>query len=98
MKKATTVSEIAVMVTTAHKGVFFGYATDTAGDRIILRNARVCISWSPDLRGFGGLATSGPNKNCRVGPAVPSMDLRGITSVSTVTPEAIKAWESQPWG
>ena len=95
MKKAP--AETAVMVTTAHKGVLFGYATDTTGDRIILRNARVCISWSSDLRGFGGLATSGPNKNCRVGPAVPSMDLRGITSVSEVTPEAIKAWESQPW-
>ena len=35
--------ERAVLVTTEHRGVFFGYATETDGATITLRNARNCI-------------------------------------------------------
>lgn len=43
--------ERAVLVTTAHRGVFFGYATETGGATIKLRAARLCVYWSTDLRG-----------------------------------------------
>jgi hypothetical protein len=89
--------ERAVLVTTSHRGVFFGYATDTSGDDITLKRARNCLYWSADAKGFLGLTTSGPTSNCRVGPAAPSIDLRGITAVAEVTPEAVKAWEAAPW-
>lgn len=85
-----------VVVTTAHRGVFFGYATDIDGEIIELRAARNCISWSADIRGFMGLAASGPNKNCKVGPAA-NISLRNITSVMECTPEATTAWENAPW-
>lgn len=39
MKKA----ERAVLVTTAHRGVFFGYAKDTTGPTINLSRARMCV-------------------------------------------------------
>jgi hypothetical protein len=85
-----------VLATTEHKGVFFGYATETNGETIKLRAARLCIYWSADLRGFMGLASHGPNKNCKIGPAA-DIELRGVTAVVEVTPEAVKLWEAAPW-
>ncbi len=86
----------AVIVTTAHKGVFFGYATETKGERIELQSARMCVYWTSDLRGFMGLASHGPNKGCRIGPPA-DIELRDITSVVEVTDEAAKKWETAPW-
>jgi hypothetical protein len=89
--------ERAVLVTTAHKGVFFGYATNTKGPTIELRAARLCVYWSTDLRGFMGLASHGPSSSCRIGPPA-DIELRDITSVVEVSPEAITKWEKSPWG
>ena len=89
-------TERAVVVTTEHRGVFFGYTTDTAGEIIALRAARNCLQWSSDIRGFMGLAATGPSKGCRIGPAA-DIELRKITSVVSCTPEATKAWEGAPW-
>ncbi len=94
--KQPTDSERAVLVTTAHKGVFFGYATETGGTTIKLRAARLCVYWSVDLRGFMGLASHGPNAQCKVGPSA-DIELRDITSVVEVSKEAIAKWEKAPW-
>ncbi len=88
--------ERAVVVTTAHRGVFFGYATDTDGEVIHLRAARNCIYWPAENKGFIGLAAMGPVKGARVGPAA-DISLRAITSVVVCTKDAIKAWEAAPW-
>lgn len=85
-----------VVVTTAHRGVFFGYAEETRGDTIHLKRARNCIYWSADVRGFLGLAANGPVKGCRVGPPA-DIELRSVTCVAEVTPDAVKAWEEGPW-
>lgn len=90
-------SERPVLVTTAHRGVFFGYATETGGATIKLRRARLCVSWTSDLRGFMGLASQGPKAGCRIGPAVENIELRDITSISDVSPEAVERWEKAPW-
>lgn len=89
-------AERAVIVTTEHRGVFFGYATDTGGEIINLRAGRNCISWTADVKGFMGLAATGPSKTCKIGPSA-DIELRGITSVMACTPEAIQAWEAAPW-
>lgn len=94
--KTTKETERAVLVTTAHKGVFFGYATETSGTTIKLRSARLCVYWSADLRGFMGLASHGPNNNCKIGPAA-DIELRDITSVVEVTPQAVERWEKSTW-
>jgi hypothetical protein len=85
-----------VLVTTAHRGVFFGYATETSGTTIKLTKARNCVYWSSDVKGFLGLAANGPSKSCRIGPAA-DIELRDITSVSEVTPAATELWEAHPW-
>jgi len=85
-----------VLVTTSFRGVFFGYASDTTGETIELKRARNCIYWAADVRGFLGLAANGPSESCRIGPAA-DITLRGITSVSEVTPEAVQRWEAAPW-
>lgn len=88
--------ERAVLVTTAHRGVFFGYATDTEGETIKLRSGRMCVYWSSDLRGFMGLASHGPNSSCKIGPAA-DIELRAITSVTEVSDGAAEKWEKSPW-
>jgi len=96
-KKPTKNNSRPVIVTTAHRGVFFGYAGDTEGETIKLDRARLCVYWSKDCKGFMGLAANGPTANCRIGPAA-DITLRNITAVLEVTnPEAVKAWERQPW-
>jgi hypothetical protein len=96
-KKTTTkkttkkTTERAVLVTTAHRGVFFGYTSDIDGETIHLRAARRWIYWSADVHGFMGLAATGPTSQCRIGPAA-DIVLRNITAVVAVTPAAVAAW------
>lgn len=85
-----------VLVTTKYRGVFFGYATETSGDRISLRAARNVVYWPAEQKGFLGLAKMGPLKGARVGPAA-DIELREITCVAEVTEEAVARWEEAPW-
>jgi hypothetical protein len=88
--------ERAVLVTTSHKGVFFGYATETSGQIIKLRGARNCIYWPIQNKGFLGLASMGPVNGARVGPPA-DIELRDITCVAECTAVAVAAWEKAPW-
>lgn len=83
-----------VLVTTEFRGVFFGWADDTSGDSVKLTNARNCIYWDSSIGGFGGLASDGPNAQCRIGARVPVLDVRKVTSVAEVTEQAAAAWEN----
>lgn len=85
-----------VVVTTKHRGVFFGYAADTSGEIIDLTKARNCLQWR-GLKGFLDLAVTGPNSSCRIGPAADQLQVRDITSVAVCSPAAIAAWEGAPW-
>jgi hypothetical protein len=85
-----------VLVTTEYRGVFFGYAEDTSGTTIKLKRGRNILYWPEATHGFLGLAAKGPGPGSRVGPAA-DIELRGVTSVAEVTPEAVAAWESEPW-
>lgn len=89
-------NERAVLVTTAHRGVFFGYAKETDGSTISLRAARCCVYWPPGTKGFLGLASSGPGKDAKIGPAA-DIELRDITCVAECTEAAVSAWEAAPW-
>ena len=97
-QKTARVTERAVLVTTAHRGVFFGYANgDIGGDTIILKRARLCSYWSKDMKGFLGLASMGPSSSCRIGQPADSITLLAVTSVSEVSPAAVEKWEASPW-
>jgi hypothetical protein len=88
--------ERAVLVTTAHRGVFFGYAKETGGATIKLRAARNCVYWPVGNKGFLGLASMGPVNGAKIGPSA-DIELRDITCVAECTEEATKAWEAAPW-
>lgn len=85
-------TERPVIVTTEYRGVFFGYATDTSGDTIHLKRARNALRWSDKTGGFMGLAERGPGPgDSRIG-APADIELRKVTSVVEVTPEAERVW------
>jgi hypothetical protein len=91
-----------VVVCTEYRGVFFGYAKDTTSEdttseRITLTNARMCIYWSAALHGVLGLASEGPDSNCKIGNAVEQIELRGVTAVLEVSVPAADRWEKAPW-
>lgn len=85
-----------VIITTEYRGVFFGYADDTSGDTVTLKNARNCIYWSAKTGGFMGLASKGPGAGSRIGERVDQIELRKITSVIEVSDAAVSAWEMEP--
>lgn len=84
-----------VIVTTAHRGVFGGYTSNISGATIKLRDARNCIYWSEDMKGFMGLANMGPSKTCKLGPKA-TITLKNITAVIEVTLEAENKWVNLP--
>jgi hypothetical protein len=89
-----------VVVTTEHRGVFFGEVNGTQSDTdkvLTLSDVQMCVYWSEDVRGVLGLASTGPSKSCKVTPAVPRMVLQDVTSVMDATPEAVTAWRERPW-
>lgn len=81
-----------VIVTTVHRGVFFGYSSNTSGDVIDLKRARMAIYWGT-TRGLMELCEEGPNDNSRIS-ARADVQLRGITAVFEVTPSAVEKWEA----
>lgn len=84
-----------VLVTTEFRGVFFGYVKNEKNlpAEITLTNAKNCIYWSSDCKGFLGLAKFGPTSGCRIGATIKEITLYKITSVTTVEDKAVDAWE-----
>lgn len=99
-KPATKTTGRAVVVTTEHKGVFFGYVKDEskAPDQITLTGVRNCVYWPESVRGFLGLAVSGPTKGSKVGPAAEASTLYKLTGVFDCSPTAATAWNAAAWG
>ncbi len=98
MKASQKAKPTPLIVTTVHKGVFFGYgdATTTA-ETIRITDARMCVYWSEDVKGIVGLAANGPTKSCKIGPAAPAITLQGVTSIMEVTKIAEEKWQEAPW-
>lgn len=96
-------NKIGLLVTTEHRGVFFGYVAEkpesikTLPKSISMENARNCISWDTETKGFLGLAAQGPSKECRIGPKVPELILFDVTSVAICSEKAIEEWEKEHW-
>jgi hypothetical protein len=97
-KTATKAQARAVLVTTAHRGVFFGYLVgEPTKEKVTLTKARNCVSWTAAERGFLGLAEAGPGKGCRIGPSVSELTVWDVTSVALVSAPAVERWEAAQW-
>lgn len=88
------VAERPVIVCTELKGVFFGYASATDGDRVSLRAARMAIYWGT-TRGVMELAETGPTAKSKIS-ARADIEVRKISAVFEVAPAACAAWEAAP--
>ncbi len=86
-----------LVVTTLHRGVFFGYGIPTNESTIRLERARMCVYWPAEQRGIVGLAADGPRPGAKIGPAAPAITLRDVTGVMEATDTAAQAWERAPW-
>jgi hypothetical protein len=97
--KKTDVAERAVLVTTEHRGIFFGYLIgDITKEQVKLRAVRNVVYFDTATKGFIGLASEGPTAACRVGPpAGDESTLFDITGVFAVTERAAKRFEDAPW-
>lgn len=80
-----------VIVTTEHRGVFFGYASETSGDTIQLTKARMAIAFGT-TRGLLELAETGPTSRSKIS-ARSDIEVRKVTAVLEVTPAAAEQWE-----
>lgn len=87
--------KIPVIITTEYRGVFFGYIDPAKKNEDVLEveRCRNVIRWTADVRGFMGLAALGPNSGCKIGPSA-NIELRKITSIIHVSPEALVKWEA----
>lgn len=88
----STKTERPVIVTTEHRGVFFGYANVTDGDVIELKRARMAIAFGT-TRGLMELAETGPTSRSKIS-ARADLQVRKVTAVFEVTDPATKAWEA----
>ena len=80
-----------VIVCTEHRGVFFGYATDTSGSEIKLERARMAVRFGT-TRGVMELAETGPTSSSKIS-ARADIELRKVSAVFEVTPAATEKWE-----
>lgn len=93
---ATKKAKRPVIVTTAHRGVFFGLlAEDNGKDSVVLTEARNVLEWT-GRRGFLGMSAHGPEKGSRLGSTASRITLYDITGVADCTPEAAKALAAWP--
>lgn len=85
------------VLTTVHKGVFFGYGEYNGDSIVTLTNARMVVYWSPSSKSVVGLAAMGPDAACRISPQVPSIIIRDVTAGFEVSAAAVEKFEVAPW-
>ncbi len=81
-----------VIICTEHRGVFFGYADDTNGNTIHLKNARMAITFGT-TKGIMELAETGPTSRSKIS-AKADIEVRKVTAVFEVSGEAKAKWDA----
>ena len=80
-----------VLVTTEHRGVFFGTLKSESKEYAVLEGAR-CAIYFGTTRGFLELADTGPTDSSKIGSEVAQLKLYDITSITLVSDKAAEAW------
>lgn len=87
-----------ILITTKHRGVFYGEVSkDTDLSQRTLqdvKNARMCFNWRNE-KGVMGLASDGPDHNCKWGEPADIEYIHDITAIFTVTDKAKAAWNRE---
>lgn len=85
----------AILVTTEHRGVFFGNVEDDqdlSAKTLALKGARCAIYWGT-TRGVAQLAETGPTEKSKIGAVADIEALHDITAVWACTGAAAEAWD-----
>ena len=88
-----------VIVCTESQGVIFGYAKKRRPNKrheIVLKKARMCLSWPSSSGCVFGLGEIGPNSNANVSAVLEEVRLQRVSAVLSVTDAAESAWKSAP--
>ena len=83
-----------ILVTTAHRGVFYGEVPDEQDltqTTMALKNARCAIYWNTKT-GVAELAELGPNSKSKIGAKADIEALHDITAVWSISDKAKEAW------
>lgn len=86
----------AILVTTQHRGVYYGEVAedqDINARTMALKNARCAIYWNTKT-GVAELAEKGPNSGSKIGAPADIEALHDITAVWAVSDKAKDAWLS----
>lgn len=86
---------VPVLVTTAHRGVFFGLIKpgDMAKRTIALKGARMAIFWGTD-KGVMQLAATGPTSKSKIGAEADIPVLHDVTGIFAVSDLAAEMWRA----
>jgi hypothetical protein len=94
-------NKIPVLITTDNtkRGVFMGFIDPKDADKETLEveEVRMAVYWAASVRGVIGLASTGPDRECRISPAAKKATIKGVTAVLELTDQALKAWRKEPW-
>lgn len=85
----------AILVTTQHRGVFFGLVPDKqklTERSMRLESARMAIYWGT-TKGVAQLAETGPTSSSKIG-APATVTVHDITAVWEVTEKALAQWNN----
>lgn len=82
-----------VIITTSHRGVFFGrlLAHDADKHTATLADCRMAIYWGT-TRGLFELANTGPTEKSKISAPAPEIVLNAVTAVIDCTDDAVTAW------
>ena len=99
MKKKNNDRYVVITTDKDKRGVFFGKLKENniAKGTAVLHEAQMAVYWSEATRGVLGLASIGPQKDSKITPIVPTIELNGVTSIMDTTEEAVKIWKQQRW-
>ena len=87
-----------VVVTTRHRDVWTGLATDDGeSGTIVLTQARHVHYWDPETEGLSGLASRGPGPRSRLAPPVSRVRIRDVVAVLDASPIATERLRSVGW-
>lgn len=63
---------------------------------ITLKDVRCAVYYGVETRGVLGLASRGPSSDSRITGTCPGIKVRW-EMIAEMTPEAVAAWEKEPW-
>jgi hypothetical protein len=90
--------KIPAVVFTDERAVFFGWIAESDKDKeiITITGVRNCIYWAKSVGGVLGLASAGPNSECRIGATAPELTVKNVHGVARCSAGATEAWEKAP--